>query len=297
MSKLKSILVTGCSGQLGLSIQSIAADFTEFEFVFVNRQGLDLSDEISVARFFENQTFDIIINCAAFTSVDRAESESELVYQINHLAVQRLAKIVKKHRSKLIHISSDYVFSGEQYRPYLETDEAQPIGVYGKSKLRCERDIQNILKSNAIIIRTSWIYSEYGNNFVKTMLKLGKERDALNVIFDQVGTPTYAKDLAKAIMCIIKSRAFSRTSYKTDIFNYSNEGVCSWYDFAKTIFELRNIQCRVLPVEAKDYPTAARRPHYSVLNKAKIKKNFDVTIPYWKDSVRLCLTALRKGES
>ena len=292
MTKFQTILVTGCTGQLGQSIQSIAADFPEFEFVFANRQGLDLNDEISMAKFFENQTFDIIINCAAHTAVDKAESEPELANQINHLAVQKLARIVKEQRSKLIHISTDYVFSGQQYRPYLETDEVQPQGVYGKTKLYGEHDIQSILKTNAVIIRTSWIYSEYGNNFVKTMLKLGQQRDTLNVIFDQVGTPTYAKDLAKSIMCIIKSQAFNKEYFKTDIVNYSNEGVCSWYDFAKTIFELTNTQCRVLPVETKDYPTPAKRPHYSVLNKTKIKQTYHLTIPYWKDSLRLCLTAL-----
>ena len=292
MTKFQTILVTGCTGQLGQSIQSIAADFPEFEFVFANRQGLDLNDEISMAKFFENQTFDIIINCAAHTAVDKAESEPELANQVNHLAVQKLARIVKEHSSKLIHISTDYVFSGQQYRPYLETDEVQPQGVYGKTKLYGEHDIQSILKTNAIIIRTSWIYSEYGNNFVKTILKLGQQRDTLNVIFDQVGTPTYAKDLAKSIMCIIKSQAFNKEHFKTDIVNYSNEGVCSWYDFAKTIFELTNTQCRVLPVETKYYPTPVRRPHYSVLNKAKIKQTYHLTIPYWKDSLRLCLTAL-----
>ena len=292
MTKLQTILVTGCAGQLGQSIQSIAAGYPDFEFVFANRQGLDLNDETSIAKFFENQTFDIIINCAAHTAVDKAESEPELANQVNHLAVQKLARIVKEHSSKLIHISTDYVFSGKQYRPYLETDEVQPQGVYGETKLYGERDIQSILKTNAIIIRTSWIYSEYGNNFVKTMLKLGQQRDTLNVIFDQVGTPTYAKDLAKSIMCIIKSQAFNKEHFKTDIVNYSNEGVCSWYDFAKTIFKLTNTQCRVLPVETKDYPTPAKRPHYSVLNKTKIKQTYHLTIPYWKDSLRLCLTAL-----
>ncbi len=292
MTKFQTILVTGCAGQLGQSIQSIAGDFPDFEFVFANRQGLDLNDETSIAKFFENQTFDVIINCAAHTAVDKAESEPELANQINHLAVQKLARIVKEHHSKLIHISTDYVFSGKQYRPYLETDEVQPQGVYGETKLYGEHDIQSILKTNAIIIRTSWIYSEYGNNFVKTILKLGQQRDTLNVIFDQVGTPTYAKDLAKSIMCIIKSQAFNQEYFKTDIVNYSNEGVCSWYDFAKTIFELTNTQCRVLPVETKDYPTPAKRPHYSVLNKTKIKQTYHLTIPYWKDSLRLCLTAL-----
>ena len=297
MNKFQTILVTGCAGQLGQSIQSIAADFLEFEFVFADRQDLDLIDEINMDKFFENQTFDIIINCAAHTAVDRAETEPELANKINHLAVQKLARIAKEHRSRLIHISTDYVFSGKQYRPYLETDEVQPEGIYGKSKLYGEHDIQSILKTNAVIIRTSCIYSEYGNNFVKTMLKLGQKRDTLNVIFDQVGTPTYAKDLAESIMSIVKSQAFNREYFKTSIVNYSNEGVCSWYDFAKTIFELTNIKCQVIPVETKDYPTPARRPHYSVLNKTKIKKSYNLTIPYWKDSLRQCLTELQSSAS
>mgnify|MGYP000890024420 CR=1 FL=1 len=297
MNRFQTILVTGCAGQLGQSIQSIAADFLEFEFVFADRQDLDLINEINMDKFFENQTFDIIINCAAYTAVDRAETEPELANKINHLAVQKLARIAKEHRSRLIHISTDYVFSGKQYRPYLETDEVQPEGVYGKSKLYGEHDIQSILKTNAVIIRTSWIYSEYGNNFVETILKLGQERDTLNVIFDQVGTPTYAKDLAKSIMSIVKSRAFNQEYFKTNIVNYSNEGVCSWYDFAKTIFELTNIKCQVIPVETKDYSSPARRPHYSVLNKTKIKKSYNLTIPYWKDSLRQCLTELQSSAS
>jgi|TARA_B110000879_G_scaffold203142_1_gene280374 dTDP-4-dehydrorhamnose reductase len=292
MTKLQTILVTGCAGQLGQSIQYIAAGYPDFDFIFANRQSLDLNDETSITKFFKNQTFDIIVNCAAYTAVDKAEAEPELANQINYLAVQKLSRIVKEHGSKLIHISTDYVFSGKQYRPYLETDEVEPQGVYGKTKLYGENYIKSILKTNAIIIRTSWIYSEYGNNFVKTILKLGREHDTLNVIFDQVGTPTYAEDLAKSIMCIIESQSFNQEFFKTDIVNYSNEGVCSWYDFAKTIFELTNTQCIVLPVETKDYPTPAKRPHYSVLNKTKIKKTYHLTIPYWKDSLRLCLTAL-----
>ena len=297
MNKLQTILVTGSTGQLGQSIQSIATDYSDYEFVFANRQQLDLSNETSITGFFEHQTFDIIINCAAHTSVDKAESESELANQVNHLAVQQLADIAKQQHAKLIHLSTDYVFSGKQDRPYLETDKVAPHGVYGKTKLQGDQAIQQTLKTNAIIIRTSWLYSEYGNNFVKTMLKLGQERDNLNVIFDQVGTPTYAKDLAQAVMCIIQSEAFNQIDFKTNIFHFSNEGICSWYDFAKTIFELTNMECQVSPIETKDYPTPATRPHYSVLNKAKIKQTYHLTIPHWKDSTKKCLTALHDKAS
>jgi dTDP-4-dehydrorhamnose reductase len=292
MTKPQSILVTGSSGQLGQSIKEIVTDYPDYDFVFANRQQLDLSDETSITDFFEHKTFYVIINCAAHTAVDKAESEPELANQINHLAVQQLADIAKQKNTKLIHISTDYVFNGKQYRPYLETDSVEPQGVYGKTKLCGEKSILSTLINNAIIIRTSWVFSEYGNNFVKTMLELGQERDSLNVIFDQIGTPTYAKDLAKAIMSIVQNSAFENTVFTTNIVNFSSEGVCSWYDFAKSIFELANIQCHINAIETQDYPTPAKRPHYSVLNKAKIKQTYHLAIPYWKDSLKQCLTAL-----
>ena len=297
MTKLNKILVTGSGGQLGQSIRAIAEDHPDYEFVFADRQQLDLSNEASVDDFFKHQTFDIIINCAAYTAVDKAESEPELANQINHFAVQQLANMAKQQSATFIHISTDYVFNGKGYRPYLETDSVDSQCVYGQSKLSGEQAIQNTLKNNAIIIRTSWMYSEYGDNFVKTMLKLGQERDSLNVIFDQVGTPTYAKDLAKAIMSILQGRVFKQPDFTTSIIHFSNEGVCSWYDFAKTIFELANIQCLVCPIETKDYPTSAKRPHYSVLNKTRIKKTYHLAVPYWKDSLKQCVTALQNKAS
>ena len=293
MNKRQAILVTGSTGQLGQSIKAIAADYPDYDFVFANRKQLDLSNKANITNFFEHQTFDVIINCAAYTAVDKAESEPELANQINHLAVQKLAKMAKQQNVKLIHISTDYVYNGEQYRPYLETDEAAPHGVYGQTKLRGEQAIQNTLKNNAIIIRTSWVYSEYGNNFVKTMLKLRQERDSLNVIFDQVGTPTYAKDLARNIMTIVQSQEFQQEDFTTSVVNFSNEGVCSWYDFAKAIFELTNIQCHVNAIETKDYTASAKRPHYSVLNKTKIRQTYHLDIPYWKDSLKECIRALQ----
>lgn len=296
MPNIKTLLVTGSTGQLGQSMRAIYLDYPNYNFVFASRQQLDLSEVSSINGFFQNKTFDVIINCAAHTAVDSAESEAELANQINHIAVQQLAIIAKQHNSKLIHISTDYVFNGQQYRPYIETDEVEPQTVYGKTKLSGEQAIQNSLKTNALIIRTSWVFSEYGNNFVKTMLKLGHQRDSLNVIFDQVGTPTYAGDLAKTIMSIVQRDDFNQTAFKTQILHFSNEGVCSWYDFAKAIFELTNTQCKVSPIETKDYPTPATRPHYSVLNKAKIKQSYNLAIPYWKDSLQRCLNTLQEHE-
>jgi dTDP-4-dehydrorhamnose reductase len=251
----------------------------------------------SVSECFENNQFDLIINCAAYTAVDKAEQEQELADAINHLAVKQLAKITQDKNSILIHISTDYVFDGTSHKPYVENDKINPQSVYGASKLKGEQAIQSIAPK-AIIIRTSWVYSEYGNNFVKTMLRLGQERENLNVIFDQIGSPTYAKDLADTILLMVDSCAANSNIFQHDtkvhLFHYSNEGVSSWYDFAKAIFELSNIACTVSAIESKDYPTPAKRPHYSVLNKAKIKQNFDLTIPYWKDSLQACLKNLQK---
>jgi len=292
----KTVLITGSTGQLGQSFQAIQKQYSDVDFTFVNRELLDLSDPESITAYFQHNQFDVIINCAAHTAVDKAESEPELAEQINHIAVRQLAEIAKHSDCKLIHISTDYVFNGKSHRPYIESDGVEPQGVYGKTKLAGEQAIEQILSNNALVIRTSWVYSEFGNNFVKTMRRLGGERDALNVIFDQVGTPTYAKDLATAIMSIVTSPQFELQTFTSQTLHFSNEGVCSWYDFAKAIFELSHISCDVSPIETKDYPTPATRPHYSVLNKAKIKDTFQLTIPYWKDSLQQCLTALQDLE-
>lgn len=296
MIEKQTILVTGGTGQLGQSLQAIAQLYDEYDFTFVNRSQFDLSDSDNMDSYLSQNKFDVIINCAAHTAVDKAESEPELANQLNHLAVKKMADYVSQYESKLIHISTDYVFDGKRHKPYQEDDLVAPQGVYGQTKLQGELAVKNRLEKNAVIIRTSWVYSEYGNNFVKTMLKLGKERDTLNVIFDQVGTPTYAKDLALAIMDIISSPEFHQNDFETGVIHFSNEGVCSWYDFAKTIFELRDLACVVNPIETKDYPTPAVRPHYSVLNKTKIKQKYQLTIPYWKDSLQQCLIALQDFE-
>ena len=289
----KSILVTGAKGQLGLSIQAIAKNYTGFQFTFVDREELDLSNETAIERYFQNNQFDVIVNCAAYTAVDKAESETELAEAVNYLAVKQLALIAKEKETTLIHISTDYVFNGQNFKPYAETDPTDPQSVYGATKLKSELVFQEVNPAG-IIIRTSWVYSEYGNNFVKTMLRLAAERDALGVIFDQIGSPTYAGDLAKAILEILQISQFEQLSATDKLFHYSNEGVCSWYDFAKAIFELSDSSCVVSPIETKDYPTPAQRPHYSLMNKAKITQKFALDIPYWKDSLQTCINRLQE---
>lgn len=239
-------------------------------------------------EYVEQNKIDVIVNCAAYTAVDKAESDEEAADIVNHLAVKKLAQISKENDIKLIHISTDYVFDGTNFKPYVEEDATSPNGVYGKTKLDGEKAMLEINPKNSIIIRTSWVYSSYGANFVKTMIRLGKEKESLGVIFDQVGTPTYARDLAKAILEILPKIK----NQNVEIHNYSNEGVLSWFDFAKEIMRMAKLECKVNPIETKEYPTPAKRPHYSLLNKAKIKKEFDIAIPYWKDSLDECLKKL-----
>jgi len=288
-----SILVTGANGQLGQSLQKIAAHYPDYQFTFVQRDELDLSQADSIAAYFEAHHFETIVNCAAYTAVDKAEEESALAEAINHHAVKQFAEIAKAQDSVLIQIGTDYIFDGTQHRPYVENDAVSPQSVYGASKLRGEQAIQGRAPKGCII-RTSWVYSEFGRNFLKTMLMLGEQRDALNVIFDQVGTPTYATDLAQAIMRVVQGKAADNKESAVPVYHYSNEGVCSWYDFAQSIFALAKIDCALSPIETKDYPTPAKRPHYSVLNKAKIKQDYALNIPYWRDSVQNCLTQLQK---
>ncbi len=282
------VLVTGCNGQLGSEIKILSSKYKKYNFVFIDIEELDLTDTNAVNIFFAKNKFDFIINCAAYTAVDKAEKESKIAESINAAAAKYLAQISAKYNSFLIHISTDYVFDGKNYKPYVETDTSNPTSVYGKTKLEGENNVITFAKK-AIIIRTSWLYSEFGNNFVKTMLKYGKERDHLNVVFDQIGTPTYAKDLANAILEIIPK---TNSLKNIEIYHYSNEGAVSWYDFAKEIMKLSNIDCKINPIETKDYPLPTPRPFYSVLNKSKIKKYFNIEIPYWKDSLKICINNL-----
>ena len=284
---MTNILVTGSNGQLGSEIQELSKNY-DYNFFFTDRNSLNISNEKEIQEFIQKNNINTIINCAAYTAVDKAEDDEENANKINHLAVKNLAEISKEKNIKLIHISTDYVFDGTNHKPYMENDETNPNGVYGSTKLAGEVAMQEVNLKNSIVIRTSWVYSSFGANFVKTMLRLGKEKESLGVIFDQVGTPTYARDLAKTILDIlpnIKNEA-------VEIYNYSNEGVLSWYDFAKEIMNLANLKCNVNPIETKEYPTPAKRPHYSLLNKSKIKKEFNITIPYWKDSLEECLKVM-----
>ena len=282
-----NILATGSNGQVGSEIKSLSKNYN-YNFLFTTKDSLDITCQEDIITFCYKNRVDTIINTAAYTAVDRAEEDIENANRVNHLAVKYLAKLAKEHNIKLIHISTDYIFDGKNYKPYSEEDTPNPQGVYGKTKLDGEEAMCEINPNNSIIIRTSWVYSSFGNNFVKTMLKLGKSRDKLGVIFDQIGTPTYARDLAKTILDILPHIENERV----EIYNYSNEGVLSWYDFAKEIMKMAKIECSINPIETKDYPTSAKRPHYSLLNKSKIKKEFSIDIPYWKDSLSKALKEL-----
>ena len=285
------VLVTGKNGQLGKSIHKLNTNTEQTDdLVFVGREELDLSNEDNITNYFEGNAFDIIINCAAHTAVDKAEEEQDLANQVNHLAVKQLAQIAKNQQAKLIHISTDYVFDGESDKPYIETDETNPINVYGRTKLAGEKAIQEFMPTNAIIIRTSWVYSEHGNNFVKTMLRLGGERDELNVVSDQMGSPTYATDLAEVILEIIQNKSFKEAGQETQVYHYSNEGRVSWYRFSKEIFKLSNIKCKISPIKTNQYPTPAKRPGNTVMSKDKIVDTFGVNIYDRKASLEACLT-------
>jgi len=282
---MNNILVTGSNGQLGSEIRELSSSYTDYSFIFSTRQDLNITNFDDIDLFCTENKINTIINCAAYTAVDKAEEEQDLCNQVNHLAVDQLSKVAKKQNIQLIHISTDYVFNGKNHKAFVETDQTNPINVYGKTKWLGE---QAMLKNNprkSIIIRTSWVYSSFGNNFVKTMLKLAESRDALSIIADQIGTPTYAHDLAKTILEILPEIK----NQDTDLFHYSNEGVCSWYDFAFEIFKLSKKNCSVTPIETIDYPTPAARPLFSLMNKSKIKNTFKVEIPHWKTSLNHCL--------
>ena len=284
----KAVLVTGADGQLGSELRLLSARAEEYVFTFIGRAHVDLTESQKIEKYFEDKSFDAIINCAAYTAVDKAESEPILADSVNHKAVETLAHVAKTKGMSLIHISTDYVFDGSNFKPYTESDPTNPQGVYGQTKLDGEKAMRAINPPRSVIIRTSWVYSGFGNNFVKTMLRLGQERDELGVIFDQVGTPTYARDLAETLLAMLPRLE----SEGVEIYHYSNEGVCSWYDFAKAIFELSGVGCRVNAIETKEYPTPATRPHYSLLNKTKIKRDHGLEIPYWRDSLKVCLETM-----
>lgn len=279
-----NVLVTGSNGQLGNEIKELSKNYS-YNFFFTDRNNIDITSKDNIKAFCQTNNINVIINCAAYTAVDKAESDETNADLINRKAVKKLALVSKDLNIKLIHISTDYVFDGKNFKPYIEEFQTNPQGIYGKTKLDGENEMRDINPKNSIIIRTSWIYSSFGNNFVKTMLRLGREKETLGVIFDQVGTPTYAKDLAKVILDIIPQIS----NEKVEIYNYSNEGVLSWYDFAKEIMRMAKLNCKINPIETFQYPTPAKRPHFSLLNKSKIKDKFNIEIPYWKDSLDECL--------
>lgn len=287
------ILVTGRDGQLGKSIKKIVDSAQQqHEFVFTDRSILNLGNDNDIKKYFDNNKFDTIINCAAYTQVDKAEDDLDLVNQVNHLAVKQLAIIAQKNQTKLIHVSTNFVFDGSGKNPYTEKDSANPVNVYGDSKLAGERAIEEIMPVNAIIIRIGWLYSEYGNNFVDTMLRIGKEKDQVRVISDQIGTPTYATDVAKALLQIILNKK-NNANFNSEIYHYSPEGACSWYEFAKSIFEYKKNNCKLIKITERDWSAKAQRPGYSVLSSHKIQKKFGLVMPFWLNSLHTCLDVIK----
>ncbi len=279
------ILVTGANGQLGKEIRQLAPLYPVLQFLFTDIDELDITNEQTVATIVKDNGIDCILNCAAYTAVDKAEQEPDTAFLVNTGAAGNLARVAAATNCLLIHVSTDYVFSGTACKPYTESDPTAPNGIYAKSKLAGEEAVRHHA-NRALIIRTSWLYSEFGHNFVKTIIKYGQERGMLKVVADQTGTPTYAGDLARAILTII---AENKDLHGVSLYHYSNEGVASWYDFAMAIIELTGIQCRVHPITTAEYPLPAPRPWYSVLDKSAIKKRFGIEIPYWRESVKYCL--------
>lgn len=287
---MKTILLTGANGQIGRELQEAVINYPDFEMIAADRALLDITEENAVKAYFDDHQIDICINCAAYTAVDKAEENSEQAYLINKTAVGHLASICKERNIQLIHFSTDYVYHNDQNHPFKEEDETAPKSVYATSKLEGEQ-LAFAKYPECMVIRTSWVYSYYGHNFVKTMLRLGAERNHLSVVFDQIGTPTYAYDIAHAVLQIL-----SKGQGIAGLYHYSNEGVTSWYDFAVAIFEINELSCKVTPIESKDYPTPAKRPPFSVLNKEKIKTAFQLDIPHWRLSLQHCLERLLEEE-
>ncbi len=280
-SCMNNVLVTGVKGQLGSEIKNLIGNYPIFNFHLTDINKLDITNPECVKEFINNHKINYIINCAAYTAVDLAENEEKLAFNINHKAVESLARIAKSKKIKLIHISTDYVFDGKSIRPYNEDDIPNPKSVYGFSKLAGEQAIKSVNPINSIIIRTSWVYSRFGNNFVKTMLKLSKSNSEIKVVSDQIGTPTNAFDLAKVILDILPKIK----NNNVQIFHFSNNGQCSWLEFADLIFKLKNIKLKLIPIKTDEYPTIAKRPSYSVLDKTLIKNTFNLKIPNWEESL------------
>lgn len=286
---IKNILVTGCNGQLGNEMQLLAKENMQYKYFFTDVQELDITDEQAIEKFVTDNAIDCIVNCAAYTAVDKAESNEELCNLLNNIAPGYLAKAVERRGGSMVQASTDYVFDGTNHTPYVESQPTCPDSIYGRTKLAGEESVTANCK-NAMIIRTAWLYSTFGNNFVKTMIRLGKEKPELGVIFDQIGTPTYAHDLAAVIFTAINK------GIVPGIYHFSNEGCISWYDFTKAIHRIAGIDtCHVRPLHTEEYPTPANRPHYSVLDKTKIKQTYGIEVPYWEDSLRICIKQLQSN--
>ena len=283
----KNILVTGSQGQLGRSLSKITKANNAYNFVFIDKEEADITSKEALEALFSQHKFFAVLHFAAYTAVDRAESEPETCELVNHKATEQIAKLCNQHSSKLLYISTDYVFDGTKPNPYMPTDKPNPLSVYGTTKLRGEQAVLANCKQS-IIIRTSWLYSEFGNNFVKTMRRLGSEKDEIGVVFDQVGSPCYATDLAKVVMMLLCKE------FNGQIFHFSNEGVCSWYDFARKTMLLSGFKCKVRPITTTEYPTAATRPQFSLLDKSDIKTFLSIDIPHWEDSLAECIKTMEK---
>ncbi|HWB62644.1 MAG TPA: dTDP-4-dehydrorhamnose reductase [Chitinophagales bacterium] len=281
------VLITGAHGQLGSEINFLSSLLETHNFVFTDKDDLDITNAAAVQDLIAGGKYSTVINCAAYTAVDKAESEKEIAYKINADAAGYLAKACSETGAQYVHVSTDFIFDGSIARPLLEDDTPNPLGIYGASKLEGEK-LTLANNPHAIIFRTAWVYSSFGANFVKTILRLCKERESINVIYDQVGSPTYARDLAGAILKVVQS-----PSPKPGVYNYSNEGVASWYDFAVAIRDMAGLKTKINPIETSQYPTPAARPKYSLLNKKKVKETFGLEIPYWRDSLEQCMRLLK----
>ena len=288
---METILITGSHGQLGNEMQQAAVRFPQFNFIYTDVEELDICDKAALDAFVKAHAVNVIVNCAAYTAVDKAEDDVELCYKINSDAVRNIGEVAAVNNLKVVQVSTDYVFDGTNHLPYTEDEPVCPATVYGKSKLAGEQALMETCQQ-AVIIRTSWLYSSFGNNFVKTILRNAGEKPMLRVVFDQTGSPTYAADLAEAIMFIISGVIRNHFALKAGIYNYTNEGVCTWHDFATEIVNEAGLECAVNPVLTKDYKQVAERPAYSVMDKSKIKENYGLAIPHWRTSLKICLKLL-----
>ncbi|MEO1050937.1 MAG: dTDP-4-dehydrorhamnose reductase [Bacteroidota bacterium] len=289
------ILVTGASGQLGMEFRDLAGRYDKLDFIFADRKQLDITDNDALNAFFKEYKVDYVINGAAYTNVEQAEREREVAEAINVLGPMYLSRLSKCHNFRLIHVSTDYVFDGRSHFPYKESYPAYPTCVYGITKFRGENVVSR-MNPEAYVIRTSWLYSSHRKNFVKTIMSISEKQDTLNVVADQVGTPTYARDLAKAILTIINRLEDDPDSHEPGIYHYANEGITSWYDFAHEILTLSSSEATVTPIDSKSFLTNVSRPYYSVLDKQKIKNQFDISIPHWKESLKSCITLIKKQQ-